>query len=121
MNLAILTSLAGTAILLFASCTRRPPSLSDPTAAARAPIGGTCATDADCEVGATCDLDDPGGQCTKKCTTSAECGAGNVCEANEKECFQACKSQADCTRPGYRCLGTAPGMFCDVPEEDEKH
>ncbi|MEP7120357.1 MAG: hypothetical protein ABJE95_05595 [Byssovorax sp.] len=116
----LLTSASVVLLLGCASCT---PSKTPPDAAklgARSPIGGACVTDASCEIGATCDLDDPGGQCTKKCTTSAECGASNLCEPHEKECFQACKTQADCLRPGYRCLGPPNATFCDVPEENEK-
>jgi len=105
---------------LLASCTPAPAA---PGAAARArsPIGGPCTTDADCEVGVSCDKDDPGGECTKKCSTSADCGPGNVCRPDEKECLQACRSQDDCRRAGYVCMGKAPETFCDIAESAEKH
>lgn len=107
---------AALGLLFVASCTKAVP----PPAGARSAIGGPCVSDADCQEGATCDKDDPGGECTKKCTRSADCGPGNVCQPDEHECFQACTSQADCKRQGYRCMGKAPEMFCDIPEENEK-
>ncbi len=121
MNMYLLGSLtlAGLA-LATSSCTPGHPPAGASASAARSPIGGPCTTDASCEDGASCDNDDPGGECTKKCATSADCGAGNVCRPDEKECFQGCKSQADCKRAGYRCMGVAPATFCDVPEENEK-
>lgn len=109
------------AMTLSLSCTKSQPAGSAPRAPGKAVIGGPCASDADCEVGASCDKDDPGGQCTKKCASTADCGPGNVCQMDEKECFQACHGQADCKRPGYVCMGRAPEMFCDIPEEAEKH
>ena len=82
-------------------------------------VGGPCARDADCQVGLTCETDDPGGQCTKNCGSGAECGAGNACvlpdpTSTQKQCYLACSSAADCTRAGYGCVGTAPATFCDV-------
>lgn len=114
LTLAVLT-------VTTASCTPSHPPAEAQTSSVRSPIGGACTTDASCEDGASCDHDDPGGECTKKCATSADCGAGNVCRPDEKECFQGCKSQTDCKRAGYRCMGAAPEMFCDIPEENEKH
>lgn len=112
------------AAIVSIGCTPSQPAPGAAGAAvarARSAIGGPCDKDADCEAGATCDKDDPGGQCTKKCAVTADCGPGNVCRPDEKECFQGCHGQADCKRAGYVCMGTAPETFCDVPESAEKH
>jgi hypothetical protein len=84
------------------------------------PIGGGCASDGDCVSGLFCEKGDPGGQCLKKCASTADCGPGAVC-SDEKKCYAACKSAADCTRKGYTCKGKAPEMFCDTAEEAEEH
>jgi hypothetical protein len=84
------------------------------------PIGGGCASDGDCASGLFCEKGDPGGQCLKKCASTADCGPGAVC-SDERKCYAACKSPADCTRKGYTCKGKAPEMFCDTAEEAEEH
>jgi hypothetical protein len=86
----------------------------------KSPIGGGCKADDDCVGGLFCDKNDPGGQCLKKCSSSADCGSGSVC-SDEKKCYQACQSKADCKRAGYTCVGKAPQTFCDVAEEGEHH
>ena len=98
-----------------------PTNASDSTASGtKNPIGGACAADADCASGLFCEKGDPGGQCLKKCSTTADCGAGAVC-SDEKKCYAACKSAADCARKGYTCKGKAPEMFCDTADEGEEH
>jgi len=87
-------------------------------AASNSPIGGPCGGDGDCSSGLTCEKDDPGGQCVKKCATSADCGSGAVCN-DEKKCYAACKTKDDC-RKGYSCQGKAPDLFCDAEEEPKK-
>jgi hypothetical protein len=115
------------ASVLGLACGGEHPPAQTPTSASganasgtKSPIGGGCASDNDCAAGLFCDKDDPGGQCLKKCSTTADCGPGAVC-SDEKKCYQACKTRADCTRKGYACKGKAPEMFCDTAEEGEEH
>jgi hypothetical protein len=75
--------------------------------------------DTDCPGSYTCDKDDPGGECNKKCESSADCGQGGTCTP-EKECLASCQTQAECKRAGYACIGRPPAAYCDIPEAAEK-
>jgi hypothetical protein len=90
--------------------------------------GRTCAADTECG-GGTCvtmrttlagQVALPGGYCSGECLEDTECGAGGVCALTPIEgiaggCFQACGSDADCTRDGYRCREVGTGMRgCDA-------
>jgi hypothetical protein len=113
-----LTQFLGLGVIIVAvACggTQTAPQTSS-AGATKSPIGGACTSDAACETGLFCDTGDPGGQCLKKCSSTADCGSGAVC-SDEKKCYHACQSKADCTRAGYTCVGKAPQMFCDVAEE----
>ncbi len=89
------------------------------------PVGGACKTLADCVVGATECNGDPGGQCTLACTGAGQCDAfGAICDdpaasaANPGNCYHKCTTSADCTRPGYGCVGGKAGYkFCDPLHE----
>jgi hypothetical protein len=51
----------------------------------------------------------------KTCVSDGDCGTGAVCN-DEKKCYAACTTTADCTRGmPYTCVGTAPRKFCDAP------
>lgn len=100
------------AALLFACAT---PEAKTGAPSGQSPVGGACTKDSDCAAGMTCDKDDPGGQCEKKCTSIADCGANAVCNP-EKECAPACKTSSDC-RAGYACTGAAPDLYCDDAAE----
>jgi hypothetical protein len=108
--------------LLVPACGGEQPTAQTvaSTSGVKSSIGGGCASNDDCVAGLFCEKGDPGGQCLKKCASSADCGAGAVC-SDEKKCYAACKTAADCTRKGYTCTGKAPEMFCDTAEEGETH
>ncbi len=82
------------------------------------PIGGPCASTADCIEGTTpvCFtktlynkggfLKTQGGYCSSKCTTDDDCGVNGVCQdegTNGKWCFASCTNAAGCL-PGYACI-----------------
>lgn len=104
----------------IAACGGSQVSTTQPTGASSSPLGGGCTADGDCQSGLFCDKDDPGGQCLKKCASTSDCGAGAVC-SDEKKCYRACQTNADCGRQGYACIGTAPNKFCDVASEGPGH
>lgn len=107
-------------VIAVAACGGGTPPAAAPNAAASPSIGGPCRADADCPLSYSCDKDDPGGECSRKCSTSADCGPGGTCTP-EKECLASCRTSADCTRAGYACTGQAPDAYCDIPEAAEKH
>src|SRR5438128_2446859 len=82
-------------------------------------IGGGCGSDADCVSGLFCAKEHPGGQRLKKCPSTADCGPGAIC-SDEKKCYRACQTDADCSRKGYACVGTAPNKFCDFAGESHE-
>jgi hypothetical protein len=94
-------------LLGLAACGQSAPSGSA--------IGGACTSTADCQVGLTCQTDDPGGQCVKPCASDADCGPQAVCNGEHK-CYRACASNADCTRGApYACTTDATSKkFCDA-------
>ena len=75
-------------------------------------VAGTCATNADCDDGLTCDTSVPGGYCTKACTTSGstdECPEESVCDALSGAavtCVKICKTSEDC-RSDLDCNGVS--------------
>lgn len=90
-----------------------------------APSGSGCATTADCTGGVCATSQDfPGGYCTQGCslTDPNSCPAGSVCIDDASGvapdsgitavCYQACNSNADCTRSGYQCLEKANHLVC---------
>jgi Cys-rich repeat protein len=84
------------------------------TAAGTSPVGGACASDADCLSGLSCSTGDPGGLCTKSCKSDADCGTGGVCNS-ESECYAGCTTNADCRNSeGYVCIKTEKEPFCDT-------
>jgi hypothetical protein len=44
----------------------------------------------------------PGGYCSLSCATDSECGSGAACYGST--CVGTCTTDADCSRPGYRCV-----------------
>jgi hypothetical protein len=63
----------------------------------------------------------PGGYCTGDCTEDAHCGGNGVCsppllpvQGLTGACYQACTSDSDCDREGYRCRDIGQGKRgCD--------
>src|SRR5579864_6029094 len=84
---------------LFAGCGASQSPAQSP-ALLPSPLGGPCAHASECQAGLFCEMSDPGGQCLANCASSADCGAGALC-SNDKRCHRACRSTADCERPGY--------------------
>ncbi|MBI3178535.1 MAG: hypothetical protein HYZ27_02670, partial [Deltaproteobacteria bacterium] len=69
--------------------------------------GAACSAASQCESGVC--LPDEGGYCAGLCRKGASCGPDGVCDGDDTSdqtgrCFDACASQADCTRGGdYLC------------------
>jgi hypothetical protein len=90
-------------------------------------VGLACVSDADCK-GGQCAASSPlgpefpGHYCTGRCLEDAQCGAGGVClvligSADAGHCYQACSSDADCTRDPYRCWTLAPNFQACYPAQ----
>jgi hypothetical protein len=112
--------LVSVAFLLFVACSGA--SSSSPSSTAN---GASCSSAATCSGGLCAQSQDfPSGYCTEACTLSdpASCPTGSVCiddasgvpaDAGVSSiCYQACGSDADCTRPGYKCLEKANHLVC---------
>lgn len=74
------------------------------------PIGSSCSEDDDCEVGARCRRDFPGGYCMKtNCNPRTECLDGSCLCLNADPCSDTTLALAACNifdqdcRPGYAC------------------
>ena len=89
------------------------------------PNGGACGDAAACSGGLCAQSQDfPSGYCTQGCTLGdpTSCPAGSVCIDDASGvpasagvsaiCYQSCQSDADCTRPGYKCLEKANNLVC---------
>lgn len=77
-------------------------------------VGKACAADADC-AGGLCAERAPVGTpfpdryCSGRCYEDSACGADGVClapplSADVGHCLRACRDDAGCARPGYRCI-----------------
>lgn len=91
-----------------------------------APANGASCTDQQACAGGLCvqSQDFPGGYCTQGCTLSnpSTCPSGSVCIDDvsgvpvdagiTSMCYQACQSDAECTRAGYKCLEKANHLVC---------
>lgn len=75
-------------------------------------VAGTCAANADCDEGLTCDTTVPGGYCTAACTTSGStdgCPEESICDAisgSALTCVKICKTADDC-RSDLDCNGVS--------------
>ena len=73
-------------------------------------VAGTCAGNADCDDGLTCNTSIPMGYCTASCTTGGstdECPEESVCDqitGGAMSCVKICKTDTDC-RSDLGCNG----------------
>jgi len=74
--------------------------------------GKACESADDCEGGQCLTMrplvgDLPGGYCSGACLEDAHCGAGGLCLPSilggAGSCYEACATDVDCARDGYRC------------------
>jgi hypothetical protein len=101
------------------------PAMTGPTMAASGLNHGpglSCSSNADCQPGLLCALEDPHGQCIKTCTPhqDATCGDPKLVCGAEGHCYFKCTQTSDCLRAseGYVCKNDTPArgvMYCDAP------
>jgi hypothetical protein len=88
-------------------------------------VGQACVSDANCR-GGTCASASPlgtklpGNYCTARCFEDSECGSGGAClllegSSEAGNCYDACSSDEDCTREGYRCRNLGPDLDACYP------
>ena len=76
------------------------------------PVGGACATNADCEgIPAYCIDQWPGGYCIYGDCAACPEGAACVRDRDFSACMATCQSNTDC-RDGYICINYAGASFC---------
>ncbi len=85
--------------------------------------GDSCSSAGGCGGGVCLQSSDfPGGYCSQACNLSdpSSCPGGSVCiddasgapSGTKAVCYKTCKTNSDCSRPGFACLEKANQLVC---------